>query len=191
MKEIRKPVVGYEGLYEVSESGLIYSLARWTGYYTKDEKILKKELNAGYERVLLSKNSKTKTCLVHRLVAEAFIPNPENKKFVNHKDSKRDNNSVLNLEWSTAKENARHGIAQGYINTYKKQISWEDRLKIYNHYKPGSSDYGSVETAKLFGVGNQTVLNIKYELDILFKNILDDGIFLGDKFYKLVEQSNE
>lgn len=73
----------------------------------------------GYERVVLTKNGIRKTYSVHKLVALAFIPNPENKKTINHKDGNKRNNNVSNLEWATEKENQIHKWENGFAN-YKR-----------------------------------------------------------------------
>ena len=96
-----KAVVGYEGIYEVSNYGKVRNVK--TGRILK----LGKSKN-GYLRVGLHKNGKQKYFLVHRLVAIAFIPNPDNKETVNHIDEDKTNNHVCNLEWMTQKENTRH-----------------------------------------------------------------------------------
>ena len=70
----------------------------------------------GYERVVLTKNEIRKTYSVHKLVALAFIPNPENKKTINHKDGNKRNNNVSNLEWATEKENQNHKWKNGLAN---------------------------------------------------------------------------
>lgn len=101
-KEIWKDVVGYEGLYKVSRNGLIIGLKR--NIYRR----LSKKAD-GYIKVNLTKNGFTKHFLVHRLVAIAFIPNPLNNKFVNHKNGIRGDNRVSNLEWVTHSENCIHG----------------------------------------------------------------------------------
>ena len=105
-----KPIVGYEELYEVSNMGRVKSL---NYNHTKQEKILKfgKRPN-GYLYVNLWKDKKRKPCSIHRLVATAFIPNPNNLETVNHKDECKTNNCVDNLEWCDAKYNSNYGTAQ-------------------------------------------------------------------------------
>lgn len=121
----------YEGLYKVSNFGRILSLNyKNTG---KSKLMTPVEDTDGYLRVRLRKNGKGKTCKVHRLIAETFLPNTEGKPQVNHKDEDKTNNFVFlnedgtvnkkksNLEWSTPKENSNHGtrnerIAKAMIN---------------------------------------------------------------------------
>lgn len=110
MQEIWKDVVGYEGLYKVSNLGNVISNRR---NYSKGLWYLSQFNNNGYLRVSLVVNEKKKSYLVHRLVAEAFIPNPENKETVNHIDGCKTNNRVDNLEWATKQENTLHAINTG------------------------------------------------------------------------------
>lgn len=101
-----RPVVGYDG-YFVSNTGLIKSFKR------KKPHILKIQKNRfGYLYVNLKKNGKEKFLRVHRLVAQAFIDNPLNLPFVNHKDECKTNNTVENLEWCTQRYNVNYGNAQ-------------------------------------------------------------------------------
>lgn len=117
-----RPVVGFEGLYEVSSLGSVRSLThqtmgRWGKLKTTQGKqLLKSKQKLGYIRADLSKEGKVKHYLVHRLVAEAFLPNPDNKPCINHIDNDRSNNLVSNLEWSTHKENTQHALKQGRLN---------------------------------------------------------------------------
>jgi hypothetical protein len=107
------PVVGYEGFYEVSSSGQVKALARTDRFNKKwPERILSTWGNGGrgyrYKNVALCKNGKARKFQVHRLVAEAFIPNERGKPQVNHKDGDPSNNCVENLEWVTNGENNKH-----------------------------------------------------------------------------------
>ena len=131
MKEIWKDIKDYEGLYQVSNLGRVKSCERYrktknNGKCIVPEKILK--LNTGkdgYLRIDLCYNNKHKNCQVHRLVAQTFIPNPENKPQVNHIDCNRQNNNVSNLEWVTPQENTQHakklGRLKGNIHADKEQ----------------------------------------------------------------------
>lgn len=108
MEEIWKSIKNYEGLFEVSNLGRVKTLKReyvcgnHHSVQIQPEKIMSlTTVKGGYLRVSLSKNGKRNSYLVHRLVAEAFIPNCENKPTVNHKDHNVKNNSVENLEWAT------------------------------------------------------------------------------------------
>lgn len=107
--EIWKDVEGYEGLYQVNQFGEVKSLPKQIGlgYMTK-EKILKQRLqNSGYLTVNLSKDGKGLNKTVHRLVAEAFIPNPEGLPEIDHIDGDKTNNAVENLQWISHVENNR------------------------------------------------------------------------------------
>jgi len=109
--EIWKDIVGYEGMYQVSNLGRVKSLNYNRSY---KEKILKNTIsNTGYFIICLIKFKLLKNFLVHRLVAKAFINNKENKPQVNHIDGCKTNNNILNLEWSTAKENTQHAFKTG------------------------------------------------------------------------------
>lgn len=106
-KEIWKDVVGYEGLYEVSNIGRVKSLNKNNYGLIMSQYITKK----GYFRLQLTKEKRQKKHLVHRLVAEAFIPNPHNYPEVNHKDEDKLNNKVENLEWCTTHYNVNYGTS--------------------------------------------------------------------------------
>lgn len=124
---IWKPVVGFEGLYEVSNTGLIRSL---NFYNYKEPRLLSLCLNSnGYLKVGLNKNNTTKQMLVHRIVAEAFIPNPDNLEMVNHKDENRANNNVENLEWCT----------RSYNQLYSLKLHPERNKKFAENFKGLSS----------------------------------------------------
>lgn len=119
---------GYEGLYEVSNLGNVRSLDRYVNHWQGGKSLKRGKLLAfgrnagGYRLVKLCDNGKERTYKVHRLVAQAFIPNPNNLPWVNHKDENPQNNAVGNLEWCSAEYNARYGTA-----TERR------RVKLLNH----------------------------------------------------------
>ena len=126
MKEIWKAISGYEG-YEISSLGRVKSLDRLVktdkGLRKVNERILKQKTSSTkYLRVCVSKNSNSKFLSVHRLVAQQFIENPENKPQVNHIDFNRANNNLSNLEWTTAQENMDHSVKAGRYNKTKKRV---------------------------------------------------------------------
>jgi len=111
MEEIWRDVVGYEGMYQVSDLGNIKSLNyNRTG---KSKTLAKKHHKFGYVTVTLCKNGVCKNKSIHILVAEAFIANPKSLPCVNHIDGDKENNIVGNLEWVTYSQNTRHAIEKG------------------------------------------------------------------------------
>lgn len=108
MKETWKDIPGYEGLYQASTLGRIKSYSR-KGNHGKEHLLQLRIDKGGYLRALITKNKHSKQCLVHRLVATTFIPNPSHFPQINHKDENPSNNNVNNLEWCTAKYNSNYG----------------------------------------------------------------------------------
>ena len=129
-KEIWKDVVGYEGLYQVSNKGNVYSVERRNVRGRKcSGRTLKPIYNKyGYLRVNLCKNGKVKARYIHSLVAEVFIPNQNNYLEINHKDEIKTNNHVENLEWCTGDYNLRYG-------TRIKRISDTNRIAVKGVHK--------------------------------------------------------
>ena len=112
-----KPIVGYEGLYEISNLGRVKSLNyRRTG---KEEIMKGRKNNCGYLQVHLYKNGKAKWCSIHRLVAQAFIENPNNLPEVNHIDQDKTNNCVDNLEYCSRQYNIEYSQAKAVIGINK------------------------------------------------------------------------
>lgn len=142
MEEVWKEIEGYEGIYKVSNLGRVKSLERFINDKGGLHKIKPKFLTLskrkdGYVAVRLSKNGVYKSVKVHRLVASAFIPNPDNKPQIDHIDTNRENNCVENLRWVTPSENCRNPLSlknysQSHIGhpNYLKHHSAEARAKI-------------------------------------------------------------
>lgn len=147
-----RDVAGYEGLYEVSNFGRVRSVDRYVSRGCKGAvlfkgKILKKRTNIdGHITVqLYDKNHNVKTAFVHRLVAEAFIPNPENLPFVNHKDERPKNNFVENLEWCSHVYNCNYGTRNRRISEALskpiKMLSVENELIKTFHSATAAGQY--------------------------------------------------
>ena len=116
--ETWRDIEGYEGIYQVSDLGNVRSLDRELADGRKlkgkpRKSVLDKD---GYPRVSLHKNGKQRNFLIHRLVAQAFIPNPDNKPEVNHTQGVKTDNRVSELEWCTSKENTEHAMKTGLLS---------------------------------------------------------------------------
>lgn len=127
--EIWKDIKGFEGYYQVSDLGRIRSLDRYVNNSISGKRLLRGMVmkiytfpRTGYCLVTL-KNCGAKTIFIHRLVAEAFIPNPDNKPEINHKDGDKTNNQASNLEWSTRQENIDHSWETGLIKNFGENHS--------------------------------------------------------------------
>jgi hypothetical protein len=147
-----KVIEGYEG-YLISDLGNVKSLERIVhsgrsyGKRIKKEAILKKGINVrGYEIVVLSKSEGKKSFSVHRLVLQAFVPNHENKKEVNHIDGNKTNNRVDNLEWCTSSENSFHACRTGLQKSVAKKINQFDKdgnfIKSHNSVVKAAEEVG-------------------------------------------------
>lgn len=141
MEEKWLPIAGFEGLYEVSNLGRVKSLERTVinngGKQIRHEKILKQNLTNRHRSVVLCKDGKTYPRLVHRLVAIAFIPNPDSKPVVDHIDTDTENNCVDNLRWATVKENCNNELTRKHSSEAKaghpywgRPLTEEEKEKI-------------------------------------------------------------
>lgn len=149
MKEIWKDIEEYEGIYQVSNLGRVKRVT--TGRILKGWKD-----GYGYLTVKLCKNGIVSNKTIHRLVAQVFIPNTENKPEVNHIDEDKTNNRVDNLEWSTAKENSNHG-------TRNERLSRTKSIPILAiNLKTGESKqfYGSNECARQLGLSQGNITSV-------------------------------
>ena len=142
MEEIWKDISGYERYYQVSNLGRVRSLNRVVNNpHVGNIKLIGKiklcpQNSFGYPIVLLHRNGKQSIKKVHRLVAQAFIQNIDNKPYINHIDGDKANNKVDNLEWRTAKENVIHAISKGLTDPTKGKLSG-----IKHHLNKGVSQY--------------------------------------------------
>lgn len=154
LKEVWRDIDGFEGLYQVSNLGRVKSLKR---AYHPTESIISQKIHlvGNYKMVIVNlwKDGKNHVHRVHRLVANAFIENPNNYGYVNHIDSNSTNNDISNLEWCTAKQNADHGMRFGRVSERVK-VSSKQCLEIAQMY---DSKVPIKEIAKIYGITHRNV----------------------------------
>jgi len=172
-----KQIEGFEN-YLISLDGKVFSLK--TMSFLK----LKKSIKHGYFRAELynknlNKTKKSKIFSVHRLVANAYLPNPENKPTINHIDGNKENNCLLNLEWNTSSENRNHAIRTGLVKiTDKRRKMGQDllmtRRKIVLNSENGIFYQSCTEAAQIHGICHQymsDMLNGKVKNNTNFKYV--------------------
>lgn len=160
MNEIWKDIKGYEGFYQVSSLGNIKSLGN---SFRKKEKLLKQHFNTqGYYHVLLCGKIKPRASVIHRIVAKAFIENPQNKPEVNHINGNKIDNRLENLEWCTADENRQHAYSLGLKCEGEKhgrsKLKNSDICKIIDLLNQGIKQHVIAST---FNVSHPTISRIK------------------------------
>lgn len=150
-----KPIKDFENEYAINDEGIIFSI--------RNNAILKQTIGpSGYATVVLCKKGFRRTKRVNRLVAETFIPNPENKSSVNHLDGNKLNNNMSNLEWSTPLENIEHAYALGLIKNQgvtasNSKFTQEHIDMIRERINNGES---CLELANELGVNKSTISRI-------------------------------
>jgi len=171
-----KDISGYEGLYAVNELGQVWShekisrvgvnggMTKRGGHFLK----MNRTKRTSHQRVFLTKQGKRKQFLVHRLVAKAFIPNPNNLPFVNHIDADPTNNCVDNLEWCTAAQNAKHAYNKGLITIPNQSGASNSNAKL--------CDNDVLEIRKLHkSIGNCSEIARQYNVNPKTINMIISG----------------
>ena len=164
--EVWKSIPNYENLYEISNKGRIKSLIRDTRTWKIRKESIKipRGVKDDYMKIVLAKEAETRWFIIHRLVAEAFILNPNNYPFVNHINGKKDDNRVENLEWCTASMNIKHAVRMGLSNPVKNgrsksKISFEiaEKIRIFakENYHLSQKEIGNQ-----FGVSREIAKDI-------------------------------
>lgn len=191
MEEIWKDIKGYEGLYQISNFGNIKSLVGWNGNkyikkYYKREKILKKSFSTtGYLKIGLKKDGKFKNYKVHRLVAEAFIPNPCNYPIINHINGNKIDNRIENLEWCTYSYNTKEAYKLG-LNFKKIDFTLENN--VIKDYKMGLTTHeiilkNNIDKNKYYNILKRNNLKIQEKYKYSRKYKIDKKELKKD-FYK-------
>ena len=165
IKEKWKTIKGYDSLYAVSTLGNIRSMEKTSinGNLLKPKMMKPARQSNGYISLVLHNNGFRKTHTVHRLVAVAFLKNPNNLKTVNHKNGKRDDNSVDNLEWMSQSDNCKHGFEKnGHVGSWTDKFGKDHhRSKVVIQMDLDSNEvarfYGTMEVERETGINNRGV----------------------------------
>jgi len=159
-----KDIAGYEGHYQISDCGRVKSLKFGA-------ELILAQAKTNYLSVSLWLDGKLKVVKVHRLVAEAFIPNMDNKPQVNHLDGNKFNNKVENLEWATRSENANHALALGLMPkglNHKNAKVDHDRVHAFHLSNP---ELSQAKIANVFGVCQSLICRIlKRKREVIYGN---------------------
>ncbi|MBV4357712.1 NUMOD4 motif-containing HNH endonuclease [Pinibacter aurantiacus] len=164
MDEIWRDVTGFEKYYQISNKGNVQSLDRIVYTNKGNARLVKGKLltsrinNFGYLSVRLSYKGITRTLFMHRLIAQEFIDNPENKPFVNHIDGNKTNNSIENLEWVSHSENISHAYRSGLLNNNRGANHHESRIVVSVH--TGQAFYTIKEAANNAQMNYNTFRNL-------------------------------
>lgn len=152
-------VKGFEAYYQVSPLGFVYSI--------RNKRLISPYIRPsdGYIQIEFNVNGVASKHLVHRLVAEAYIPNPDNLPCVNHKDGNKWNNQVSNLEWCTYSENMEHASKNNLlktkgVNNPASKLTEETVRYIKSVYRKGDREFGSSALGKRFGVDHKVIWSI-------------------------------
>lgn len=169
--EIWKKIKDLEGFYEISNLGNVKSISRVVnssvqkcGFRIIKEKIKQSQDNGkGYKQLYVQVNNKRKLFYIHRLVAQSFLPNPENKPQVNHINGIKTDNRVQNLEWCTSNENRKHAVDNNLMkkgeNHSKSKLTEKDILAIRRLYRINPR-FNKTNIAKKLGVRDTTIHKI-------------------------------
>ena len=162
IEEIWRPIANYEGLYEISDYGSVRSLPG--SVFSRDGRVMKRKggllkthKRGRYTNKTLYKNMISKNYTIHRLVALAFIPNPENKPHINHIDNNRYNNHVNNLEWVSQKENLKHAYDQGRMS--KPPVNYVSQERLRQAKELLDQSINRTEIAKRLNMSRHTMYN--------------------------------
>ena len=173
-----RAIDGYEGLFEVSNLGNVRSIDKHdrNGRFWEGKTLSKNVVSSGYLRVVLCANNNSKHVYVHRLVADAFIPNPDSKPQVNHKDGNKQNNIVETLEWVTHGENIKHSFDVLGRPRPKGCRGWKNPRRLFSDEQVRAirnDPRSNYAIAKELGVNDETIRLMR--VGKTYKHVDDDN----------------